>query len=165
MEAEDRLTNTVYITLLIDSLKKKFKILEQLYEITKQQEGIIHAEKFSDERFMMTVSLKEEQLELLMQVDQGFEQLYHKIREELSSDPSRYKLEITNLQEYITRLTDLSVKLQALENRNKAGIELLFVQKKKEIKNARLNNKSVINYYQTMEKYHREQSFFYDKKK
>ncbi len=163
MGLKDNVKQT-YIQLLIDSLGKKNEVLTELMQITTKQQDIIDSESFDEDEFLRTISLKEEQIKDLTEFDKGFEMVYERIREELNNNPNSYRTEIEDLKELVTKVTDLSVKLQALEKRNKSKIEALLVSKRKNIKNARLSNETVTNYYKSMSGKQEEQSYFYDKK-
>lgn len=163
MGLKDNVKQT-YIQLLIDSLGKKNEVLTELMQITTKQQDIIDSESFDEDEFLRTISLKEEQIKDLTEFDKGFEMVYERIREELNNNPNSYRTEIEDLKELVTKVTDLSVKLQALEKRNKSKIEPLLVSKRKNIKNARLSNETVTNYYKSMSGKQEEQSYFYDKK-
>ena len=91
--------------------------------------------------------------------------VYERIREELNENRKDYIPQITALKELVTVVTDLSVKLQALEKSNKAKLETLMVNQRKKIKNLRLGNETVASYYKNMSNQSEGRSYFYDKKK
>lgn len=164
MELNNNVKST-YIQLLIDSLRKKHMVLNELMQITTRQQDIIESESFDEDEFMKTITLKEEQINSLSDLDKGFELVYDRIREEIKENSNMYIAEITSLKELVTKVTDLSIKLQALEKRNKTNLEELLSKKRKSIRNARLSNETVANYYKTMSGRQEAQSYFYDKKK
>lgn len=165
MELNNNVRQT-YIQLLIDSLGKKYGILEELMQITTKQQTIIDLDNFDEDEFHKTISLKEKQINDLAEIDRGFELVYDRIREELNDNRSQYTEEIRVLKELVTEVTDLNVKLQALEKRNKSKLEAVLASKRKDIKKARLSNETVSNYYKSMSGNNQnQQSHFYDKKK
>lgn len=164
MELRDNAKET-YIQLLIDSLGKKQEILDELMQITSRQQTIIDSEGFEEDEFLQTINLKEELIKSLDELDRGFEMVYDRIREELNDNRKDYISQITSLKELVTSVTDLSVKLQALEKRNRPKLEALLVNKRKNIRNSRLSNETVTNYYKNMTNKPESQSYFYDKKK
>ena len=115
MELNDNVKET-YIQLLIDSLDKKHEILNELMQITERQREIIDSEGFDEDDFLKTISLKDEQLKSLEELDKGFELVYDRIREELNVNRRAYIPQITT-KGIVTLVTDLSVKLQALEKK------------------------------------------------
>lgn len=165
MELDNGATKQAYIQLLIDTSRKKLQILQVLADITEDQEKILNSETFDDDRFLQTISGKEEQLTSLTDLDDGFEQIYSSVKDELVQNKFRYETEIATLQEYITSITDLSVRLQAMEQRNKVKLEMILSSKRREIRMSKISSQSAANYYKTMTQQHETQSFFYDKKK
>ncbi|NLO09342.1 MAG: flagellar protein FlgN [Clostridiales bacterium] len=164
MELNDNAKQT-YIQLLIDSLRKKQVILNELMQVTTKQQEIINSDDFEEDEFLKTITLKEEQIKSLDELDRGFEMVYDRVREELNENRMEYVSQITSLKELVTAITDLSVKLQALEKRNRPKLEALLANKRKSIKSSRLSNETVTNYYRNMTSKPESQSYFYDKKK
>lgn len=164
MELENHTAKQAYIQLLADTLKRKTEVLNQLLDLTERQELIIASEDFNEDEFLQVITLKEEQLQVLDKLDSGFEKLYESVREELTLGKEKYEEQIVFLKEQISVVTDLSVRLQTLERRNKSKLEVIFTTKRKNLKNARVSSQTVANYYKTISKQHEAQSFFYDKK-
>ncbi len=165
MELESQNTRQTYIQMLSDVLKKKLEILNELMNLTMTQEEILKQEAFDENAFSNTIESKGEKLEALSKLDIGFEQIYDSVREELAAQKAKYYHEITQMQNYITSITDYSVKLQALENRNKSRLEQILTQKRRDINKSRLNSQTVAKYYKTMANQSDVSSYFYDKKK
>lgn len=163
MELNDNNKKT-YIQIIIESLNKKYKVLNELMQITSRQKAIIDADSFDEDLFMETISLKQEQIDKLSELDRGFELVYDRIREDLKTNSKEYQSEITSLKELVTKITDLNIKLQALEKSNKPKLESRLANKRQSIKKSRLSNQTVTNYYKTMSGGQETQSYFYDKK-
>ncbi len=153
-----------YIQILIDTLEKKFNILDEILQITTRQQNLIDEKNFDEDEFMNTISLKEKLINNLSELDHGFELVYEHVREELKENSDIYKSEITSLKELVRKITDLSISLQALEKRNKTNLEAVLSKKRKEIGKARLSNETVANYYKTMTGLQSSNAYFYDKK-
>ncbi len=164
MDLENQTTKQTYIQMLLDILKKKLAVLSELMNLTTAQEELMKQESFYEDEFIKTIELKGKQLELLSELDAGFERIYESIREELTVQKAKYYHEITQMQEYITSITDISVKLQASEKRNKARLEQILSQKRKDIKQSRVNSQIVAKYYKTVANQNDVPSYFYDKK-
>ncbi len=164
MELSDNAKQT-YIQLLIDSLSKKYGVLNELMQITIKQQEIIGAAHFIEDEFLDTISRKEKHISGLEELDKGFEQAYDRVRSELNENGQKYASEIISLKKLVILVTDLNVKLQALEKQNKSKLEAVLTSKRKEIRNARLSNETVTNYYKSMSGRQESQSYFYDKKK
>lgn len=153
-----------YLSLLEDSLKKKNRLLDQLLKLTQEQEKLIKEEDIEDDKFDKTIEEKEPLIEKVTDLNVGFEQVYNRIKEGLVSNKDKYHEEIQSLQRLIQELTDKGVRLQALEKRNKVNIELYLKDKRNDIKNFKLSNKTVSNYYKNMANQSQEESYFFDKK-
>ncbi len=162
---QDHNEKKVYLQLLIDTMEKKVAILRRLVEITGLQDALMEPESFNDDQFMHTISLKEERLQELETLDMGFDRIFGLMKEELIENKFRYEAEIKALQGYISTITDMGVQLQAMELRNKAKLEVLFAQKRGELRRIRANTQTVAKYYRNVADRTESQAYFYDKKK
>lgn len=165
MELDNSMTKQAYIQLLIDVTRKKLDVMQKLMQITDAQEELMCPENFDEDGLSLTISEKDEQLNHLLELDQGFEKIYNSVKDELMVNKYRYEVEITTLQEYITSITDISIRLHASEQRNKNKLELLLAARRREIKQSKVSSQTAVKYYKTMTNQHEVQSFFYDKKK
>lgn len=165
MELDSNMTKQAYIQLLIDVTRRKLDVMQKLMQITDDQEELMSPENFDENQFSQTISEKDELLNQLMELDQGFDQIYSSVKDELLANKYRYEVEITSLQEYITLITDISIRLQASEQRNKNKLELLLATRRREIKQSKVSSQTAVKYYKTMTNQNEVQSFFYDKKK
>lgn len=150
--------------IMVEALSKKIQILEQLMSYTKEQEVLLEKEEWSMEEFQQLLDRKGELIDVLNTMDQGFEQVYERIEEELNGKKETYATEILLMQQRIKVITDLSVKLQELEYKNKEKIEIQFLKKRNEIKNFRQSKDSVNKYYRVMSNTQIVDSAFLDKK-
>lgn len=164
MELNNHVIKETYIRLMSDTLVKKIKILSVLIDLTERQGGLIGADSFDEEEFLQLIAMKDEQLTELRVLDDGFDKLFQSVKEELLKNKDLYSSEIITMKEHITEITDLSVKLQACEKRNKSGLEVVFTRKRRDIKNARMSSQSAANYYKAMTNQNEIHSAFYDRK-
>lgn len=149
---------------MIESLSKKIEILEKLLNYTKEQETLLGEKEFRMEEFGKLLEQKGELIDVLNTMDQGFEQVYERIEEEVKLHKEEHAHEILLMQQRIKTITDLSVKLQELEYKNKEKIEVQFSKKRNEIKNFRQSKDNVNKYYRVMSKTQVVDSAFLDKK-
>jgi tRNA U55 pseudouridine synthase TruB len=162
---EQREVIGTYLRMLNESLQKKLTVLTQIYELTKQQEFCFQGENEVLEIMEQCVVHKEPLLEQLTMLDEGFDIVYSKIKDDVSTQSKEYQAEITKLQKSISDITSLSVKIQTLEQGNKLKFELYLSNKKKEIKQFKVNNRTASNYYKSMTGKPQGESYFIDKKK
>ena len=156
--------NSNYLMIMVESLSKKIDILEKLLEYTKEQELLLEEEEFSMEEFRELLDKKGELIDVLNTMDQGFEQVYERMEEEIKGKKEEHAHEILLMQQRIKNITDLSIKLQELEYKNKEKIEVQFSKKRNEIKTFRQSKDNVNKYYRVMSKTQVVDSAFLDKK-
>lgn len=155
----------IYTHILIESLKKKKTALEQILKYTKSQEEILAKETFDEEVFEALIEKKQQYIDIINKLDEGFEITFERVRQELEENREMFKNEISSLQQLIRQVTDVSAKIQASEQRNKTAFEKIMYQKREKIKVARLSSQSVSKYYQNTANAHIGESIFLDKKK
>lgn len=155
-----------YMQILIDTLKKKLGVLNEIYKITKQQEELLRVSNFDEPEFEKTIEKKEIRIRELERCDQGFETVYSHIREELQRNPQKYSEEGPKLKQLICCCTDLGVAVEALEQQNRLRFEQGILSKRQEIKRFHVKNQAANTYYRHMANQHQEgNSYFLDKKK
>lgn len=139
-----------YLSVLEDSLKKKLQILDELTDYTMQQQELLKVEELDYEAFDRLVDQKDPLIQRIMELDQGFETVYDRIKEQLLGNKEQYAAQIKALQSLIGELTDKSVKLQTMEQRNKTAIEQQFRKSREKIRQGRQNKQAALNYYKNM---------------
>ena len=157
--------NKTYINILSDTLVKKISVLDELIQITKIQDEFISENPFHMDKFEDTLPRKEKLIQQLSQLDNGFERVYEHVKEELTIKNMNHKEQIIHLQELISEVMEKSTKLQTLEMKNKNRLDLYLIEKKKVIKDYKVNSKTASSYYKHMANQHSGQSYFLDKKK
>lgn len=154
-----------YIAILEDSLVKKADILRQLQLLSQEQSDILDDEGMMPEQFEENVEKKETLINKLASLDDGFEQLYGRVREELISGKDQYIDSIRHMQELIRDVTDRSVQIQAIEARNKEKAKRRFGEIRSQIREMKHSGKAVSSYYQNMMKMNVVEPQFWDSKK
>ncbi len=139
-----------YIQMLADSMVKKSEILSELIEKTNIQKEVVSVPEVDWDVFDKIVEDKGNLIDELSKMDDGFEVLYERVKEELSVNKAAYKTEIAAMQTLIKEVTEKSTELQAMEHRNKALIEQRFAESKKAIKQSKMGSKAAMEYYQRM---------------
>lgn len=156
----------VYISALQSSLKNKKEVLFKIFEISKDQEAVLEEKEVDMNQFDALMQKKEKLIVRMQELDRGFDNLFTKIGDELKKNKEQYKDQILEMQETIRAIMDCSVKIQALEQKNKEKFAVFVSGKRKEIRDFRVSNRTVTSYYQNMAgQHHVGQSYFLDKKK
>lgn len=154
-----------YIKVLIQSLKKKNQVLDGIIRANHGQKEALEDPNLDPDDFDVIVEEKSALMDQLNQLDDGFEQIYARVREELQEHRENYKEEIHQMQELIRQLTDKSTAIQAQELRNKDLMSQKFASIKKQVREIRSSQKVVNQYYKNMMKTNYIDPQFTDSKK
>ena len=141
-----------YLNVLIDSLRKKERILSELIIKNEEQAKILGKEEFDEAAFDANSEEKGRLIKQLNPLDEGFETVFGHVEEELSAEQGRktYKKEIQQMKDLITSITEKSMTIQAGEQRNKKALENYFSKERERIRNGRTGSKAALNYYNNM---------------
>lgn len=158
--------NSVYVNMMVDTLKKKENILTILYEQTQRQEHLLRDDALDMEEFQHLLDQKGERIQELNELDEGFDALFKMVEKEISVNRECYREEILTMQRQIGAVTELGVKIQALEHQNSDRLKMYLANQRKVIRDFHVNNKTAANYYKNMANSHKpEQSYFFNEKK
>lgn len=143
-----------YLDMMIDSMNKKVAILKQLIEKTEAQKEIFKDENEDPDwdKFNNLIDEKDELINSLTELDNGFENLFNRVKEELNNNKDKYKSKIALMQQLISEVTDLSTKLEALEARNKSLIEQKMTAGRQNLRSNKVSSQVAMNYYNKMNK-------------
>ena len=154
-----------YIRMMLDILSKKESCLKELLELTTAQESNLKGEEFDEDGFEGLIKQKGDLLRKLEEYDEGFQAIYNRVAEELQNNKEEHKEQILEMQRLITGITDLSVKLTALEEKNKTALEVLFREKRQNIRQFKVSKQTADKYYKNMIGMQTGASYFMDQKK
>lgn len=139
-----------YIQALTEGLEKKLDILKKIHESSLKQSELLSKEPLSFEEFDKLTEDKGYLIYKLNKLDEGFETVFSKVKDELEENREAHKDEIRRMQELIKTVTEESNAIQALEARNKASVEQHFAREKSKIRNSRSSAKALRSYSQAM---------------
>lgn len=157
--------NNTYVAMLKDILVQKKKVTEEILWVTLEQETALAPELEDMDRFDALMEKKEPLLTKLEELDEGFSDIYAKVQATLSGQKEAYKEEILAMQKLITEVTEISVKIQALEERNRRMFENYLLGRKQQFKAAKKNSRTADAYTKTMAGAPQGESLFMDKRK
>ena len=115
-----------YVQMMTDSLIMKKDILEKVIVLSEAQNGILAAAEFDEKAFRENIDEKAELIDKIERLDDGFNSLFARVKETLDGHKDEYKSEITVIKELIKSVTELAVRVQAQEARNKVLAENRF---------------------------------------
>ena len=154
-----------YLNILQDSLIKKLELLDQIEKKSLEQSEMIKVTNVDLALVDANMDEKAKLIDEILKLDTGFESIYEKVREQLLANKEQFKVQIHNLQGLISKVTEKSTAIQAIEARNKAQMDIVFATQKKEVQ-GRKNAMSVArDYYQNMNKVKYVSPQFMDHKK
>lgn len=153
-----------YLTILEESLKQKNSVLDRLIELSKSQTEVLLKEDAELEEFDTFISEKGELIGKLELLDDGFEELYARVAEELTKNRKQYSEIIKRMQFLIREITEKSNSIQVQEERNKELLSSFFSKKKEMVREGRVNSKAAMNYYKVQNNSSYVDSHFMDNK-
>lgn len=158
--------NSVYVNMMVDSLKRKKKILQFLMEKTREQETLLKDEEMDPDAFQATIDEKGQQIEELNKIDEGFDTLFSYVEKEIHENRMAYRTQIEKMQKLIGEVSELGIRIQALEHQNSGHFKVYLANERKTIREFHVNNRTTSSYYQNMANAPElEQSFFFNKTK
>lgn len=160
----DREEFSVCFKVLENTMEKKEQCLDELLQLTKEQEFVLLGEKFSMEAFTALMDKKQPFIDKIAEFDSGFESVFAKMKPAMEGYKKEYEPRIRGLQAKIKSVLGKGAALCTLEENNKGRLEFCLRDKKQEIKNFKRSNQTVSSYYKNMAGTVSEQSFFMDKK-
>ena len=154
-----------YLTILEESLDKKKEVLQQIQDISMKQAELLKNSELDLQKFDEYVDVKDGFIKVLADLDEGFESLFQKIKQELSANREQYAVQIKCLQDKISAVTDLSVTIQAMESRNRDMVAAYFEKERNSLGSGRKSSKVAYGYYKNLKTAALEESRVFDLKK
>ena len=163
MSRENR--NGVYVSMMVDSLRNKKKVLEELLDLTRRQEVLLKGE-FDADLFNELLHQKGSKIDVLNELDEGFDSLFRSVKEEVTANKMLYKEEIMQMQDLIRANSEIGVTIQSLEHHNSERYKMYLAKEKESIRAYHVNQRTASAYYQNMANVHKnDASYFFDKTK
>lgn len=154
-----------YVSVMIQSLQKKVQVLDEIIEKNKEQQQILEQEEFDGDAFEQSVEEKGNLIDHINFLDEGFEELYSRVKAVLETEKQAHKEDILLMKQLITEITEKSVTIQSEEVRNRRLVERRFSQERKKVKSMRNSSTVAKQYYTNMAKLNYVDAQFMDKKK
>ncbi|MCR4850427.1 MAG: flagellar export chaperone FlgN [Lachnospiraceae bacterium] len=154
-----------HITALRDSLVKKVSILEEIEHLDRLQNEILNKEPFDYEAFDRLFTDKDVCMEKIEKLDEGFELVYERVESELKENKDSYSDIIKEMQDLISRITELGTSVTAAEERNRNALSDTIIRERKGMAEGKRSVNVAMNYYKNMNGLNSLESRFMDKKK
>ena len=155
-----------YVVMLRESLEKKADILRVLLIRNNEQAAILQDPNTLPEDLEKNMNMKSELIDRIVMLDDGFEQLFNRVKPIIENDRDTYADEIRIMQDLIRKITDLTADVEATEYKNKEYAKTRFSNIKKEAREIKKSNDVVTSYYKNMMAHNKaDDPAFLDKKK
>lgn len=139
------------LDMLEESLVKKIEVMKKIEEKNEEQKDLLkNPSDVNEDAFDKILDDKGELIDQLLKLDEGFQSLFDKIKEEVGQNKNLYKDQIRRMQGYIQEITGMSASIEAAEHRNKKLAEEYFSAARKKMNYSRQTSAAAFNYYQTM---------------
>ena len=142
--------NMDYVVMLRESLEKKADVLRVLTIRNKEQEAILKDPNSTPDDLEKNMNMKSELIERIIMLDDGFEQLFNRVKDIIEADRETYADEIRLMQDLIKKVTALTADVEASEYRNKEYAKTRFANIKKEAREIKKSSDVVSSYYKHM---------------
>ncbi len=156
---------TSSLDMLEDSLVKKLDIMTQIEEENEKQKEVLSSmEEEREPEFEATVDRKMALIDQLELLDDGFQSLFDRVKEEVNNNKDLYKDNIKRMQQLIQEITGKSASIEASEHRNKRLAEEFFSSARQKMNESKRSSAAAFNYYQTMNNFKNIPPQFMDQK-
>ena len=156
--------NKKYVDIMIQSLERKVSVLKNIKECNKKQEELLNNEEVDVDIWDKMVDEKSPLIDEINLLDEGFDEVYERIKEDLTNNKEGYKAEIEAMKKLIGEITSLSMAIKAQEARNKSKAELHFGRLRKKGRTIRQSNRAAEVYNTSMKKLNAIDPQFLDRK-
>lgn len=157
-------TNT-YVTMMLESLRKKDALLDKILEQCRIQTELAKQTNLDMDAFSATVEEKQNYIDEIERMDEGFQTLFDRIKEPLENNKSQFAEEIHEMKALIKTLTEKGVQIQTEEEKNRLTFQSHFMRMKQEVRTAKKSVQVAADYYKGMSGLNMVDSQFMDKKK
>ncbi len=154
-----------YIIILRESLEKKARVLRDIIHSNEEQRSILEDDNAPADEFERNADEKDALVQQIVELDDGFDELFKKVEEELTSNREKYASEIKRMQDLIREITDLSAKVQSQEKVNYELAKKKFAGIRNQVKKVRQSQEAVSTYYKNMTKSNYYDPQFFDSNK
>jgi len=158
--------NMDYVVMLRESLEKKADVLNVLLIRNKEQAAILQDPNTTPDDLERNMNMKSELIDRIIMLDEGFEQLFNRVKDIIEEDRETYADEIRLMQDLIRQISDLTADVEATEYKNKEYAKTRFANIKKDVREIKKSGDVVSSYYRNMMAHNKANDpAFLDKKK
>ncbi len=141
------MTDRDYIDAMTRSLKRKVYLLDMLIMQNKRQQEELEDEYLTVEDFDKRVMEKDDIVREIVMLDDGFEEVFEKMKTVLDGNKDKFKSEIKEMQDLIRKIMAKDADVRMGEKRNSELARQKFGTVKKQIREMKMSRKMVDSYY------------------
>ncbi len=141
-----------YLKNLIENMEQKKDVLQEIKKSTDHQAEAMKAAEPDWKAFDKMLDEKGELIDKLNGLDDAFNAMFDRIKDDLLANKAKYKTEINRLQEQIREVTSLSTSIQAEELKNRDLVTNRINESRQKIKQDRRSVAVSGKYYNAMNK-------------
>ena len=119
-------------------------------ENERQKDLLKNFDEVDIEAFDSILDVKGSLIDELMALDDGFQSLFDRVKEEVGQHKDKYAEQIKRMQQLIQEITGLSASIEAAEHRNKKLAEEYFSHTRQKLNFSKQTSAAAFNYYRTM---------------
>ena len=139
------------LDILEESLDKKISIMKKIKAENEKQEDLLdNFDEVDIEAFNRLLDVKGNYIEELLRIENDFESLFARVREEVGQDKELYSVQINKINLLLQEITELSASIRASEHRNKKLAEEYFSKARQDLVYSKQTSGVAFNYYRTM---------------
>ncbi|SEF66476.1 hypothetical protein SAMN02910276_00780 [Butyrivibrio sp. Su6] len=139
------------LDMLEESLLKKIEVMKKIEEENEKQKNLLsNPDEVDEVAFDKILDDKGELIDQLLKLDDGFQTLFDRVKEEVGQNKDSFKEQIKRMQELIQEITGRSASIEATEHRNKKLAEEYFSAARQKMNFSRQTSAAAFNYYRTM---------------
>lgn len=138
-----------YLHIMNESLQKKNVLLDSIAATCEKQEQLLKQDELPFGEFDALMTEKDAQAAELTRLDEGFESLYEKVREQLQNGKEQHREQILSMQALIREITEKSNHIQTMEERNKQSMEGHLRKERNRLQKNRKASAAAYNYYKS----------------
>jgi len=115
----------IKVDMLISSLEKKREALSAILNITENQKLVLadRAEPAYGAMFNEMNAIKQESIDAVMELDRLFQSVFESISPGFEENATAIKDKVAYMQDLITEVLEMDIKIRAAEQRNKAVLD------------------------------------------
>lgn len=154
-----------YLDVLIQSLRKKFVLLNRIAILSKEQRELLLDEDMTPDAFDLNVRDKDDLVQQIVALDAGFDEVYAHIKDLMERDHAMYEDQLSQMRELIRQIMEKDVSIRAMEKRNYELAQRKFASIKTKVREMKASQKMVSSYYKNMMRQKPGEAAFLDNRK